>query len=334
MPSLSVLLPTLNCREMLPAHLESMAKWQDLAAEILVVDSSSNDGTLEFLREHLKHPNVRFLQHPRGLYQSWNFGISQTKGDWVYISTAGDTVTRGLMEALLQTGENLGVDVVISAPHYIDPDGVVTDTDLPSRRLYRSLGLKEETVRLDGLAGFYYSIDSAPFGALLGSSASNVYRGPHLRAHPFPTGYGTIGDVAWSVQYGFETTFGFIARCDSYFRLHPKAYSAAEYALDMRAIKLFDLAEKTLKELETKNPALAEKARELELPEICARFRRRAHATEMLNACRVGKMFWTLNPRAWKLRRERKEARAAASGLASRAEAAIKLRHAKLFPAG
>lgn len=59
--NLSVLLPTLNCVHMLPAHLESMASWMDLADEIVCVDSDSVDGTPEMIRERLKRPGLRSI---------------------------------------------------------------------------------------------------------------------------------------------------------------------------------------------------------------------------------------------------------------------------------
>jgi glycosyltransferase involved in cell wall biosynthesis len=55
--------------------MPALRSWLDLAQEVVVVDSESSDGTVEFLQSELRHPNLRFLSHPPGLYQSWNFGI-------------------------------------------------------------------------------------------------------------------------------------------------------------------------------------------------------------------------------------------------------------------
>src|SRR5258705_10933855 len=98
--SLGVLVPTLNCASLVPAHLESMRSWFDFASEIVVVDSHSDDGTIDLLREGLKHPGLRILQHPRGLYQSWNFGINQITSKYTYVSTVGDSISRAGLEHL------------------------------------------------------------------------------------------------------------------------------------------------------------------------------------------------------------------------------------------
>lgn len=36
--------------------------WADLADEIIVVDSRSNDGTFELIKQKLHHPNLRLIQ--------------------------------------------------------------------------------------------------------------------------------------------------------------------------------------------------------------------------------------------------------------------------------
>lgn len=58
--------------------------------------------------------------------------------------------------------------------------------------------------------------------AILGSSASNLYRGAHLRARPFPTEYGVVGDTAWIMRYGHETRLALTPRRGSTFCIHEK----------------------------------------------------------------------------------------------------------------
>ncbi|NBV55078.1 MAG: glycosyltransferase, partial [Verrucomicrobia bacterium] len=101
-------------------HLEAMAKWSDLAHEIIVVDSRSSDGTLELIQAKLRHPRLRIIVRDRGLYESWNEGIAATTGDWIYISTAGDTIEREHLVHLRDLGERAEADVVISAPSFVD----------------------------------------------------------------------------------------------------------------------------------------------------------------------------------------------------------------------
>src|SRR5579862_7515073 len=94
MEPIGVLLPSRNSMTLLPRHFETMKPWLDDVEEIVVVDSDSDDGTVEFLHRALRGRNVRFLHHSPGLYQSWNHGIEHVTSPYCYISTIGDSITR------------------------------------------------------------------------------------------------------------------------------------------------------------------------------------------------------------------------------------------------
>src|SRR6266496_2720475 len=101
--SLGVVMPTRNSAALLPRHIAGVRNWLDLADQVVVVDSFSTDGTLEALRREIKHPNLEFLSHPPGLYQSWNFGIQHLTTDYTYIATVGDTITKEGLRSLAAT---------------------------------------------------------------------------------------------------------------------------------------------------------------------------------------------------------------------------------------
>lgn len=61
---ISVVMPIKDSRRLLKYHLARNQDWLPLVQEIIVVDSYSKDGSLDFLRRHLHHTKVRFLQHP------------------------------------------------------------------------------------------------------------------------------------------------------------------------------------------------------------------------------------------------------------------------------
>lgn len=245
MPKLSVVLPTLNCIGLLPAHLKTMRPWLNQADEIIVVDSFSNDGTPEYIRKNLRHEKVRFFSRPRGLYQSWNFGIEQTNGDWIYLSTIGDSITPALLQHLCDVGESFGCDVVASRPAFVNEDDTPAARMVwPIDHILRSSGGRQP-IRLAGVDTLLFALLAIP-NAVLGSSASNVYRGSHLRARPFPTEFGTVGDTAWSLRYGLETNYGFTPERGSFFRLHAKAYAKKDYEVVNLNAKLSAAALATL----------------------------------------------------------------------------------------
>ncbi len=187
---------------LLPSHIRVMGQWLDLVSEVLVVDSESSDGTVDFLRENLRHPNVRYVPHPPGLYQSWNHGIAQTTGDFVYIATTGDSITREGIAHLLDVASDLEADVVLSAPRVMDEqERDVPFLHWPIHMILQELAIRE-TLLLNPITVLFYACHHGLFlgnEAILGSSASNLYRAAVMKKRPFPVDFGHSGDTAWGL---------------------------------------------------------------------------------------------------------------------------------------
>src|SRR3954465_10193491 len=120
---ITILLPTRNSMTLLPEHIENLQPLLPKVEAVIQVDSESSDGTVEFVRERVRHPNFRFLDHPPGLYQSWNFGVQQVQTPYVYVSTVGDTMAPEGLTRLRDAIERLGADVLVSVPRFMGADG-------------------------------------------------------------------------------------------------------------------------------------------------------------------------------------------------------------------
>lgn len=219
----------------LPRHLESMKEWLPLVEERVVVDSESNDGTIEFLKKHLGPQSARFFTHPPGLYQSWNFGIAQCTGKYIYLSTVGDSITRTGLQCLVDTAEAFDCDVVISPPRIVDEQGREVIRRWPIFDLIKALR-PASPVTLNGPDTLLFALISL-HQSILGSSASNLYRTDCLKRAPFPTDFGRGGDVAWGLRYAAETKLGIVPKVFSTFLLHPKLYGARDYSVKSGAEK-------------------------------------------------------------------------------------------------
>ncbi len=305
MLDIGVVLPTLNCAQLLPAHLESMQPWLDLVSEIVVVDSHSTDGTVELIRDRLRHPGLRVHLHPRGLYQSWNFGLSQLRTKYAYISTVGDSITRAGLEHLHTAAEKLDCDVVVSKPRFIANDGAPLAHEIrwPIDDVLNSLRISGPTL-LEGLKLFYFTFLHLP-AAVLGSSASNLYRTEVLQRRPFPTDYGTVGDGAWGALNVFDYRLGVTPEVFSTFRHHPKAYAAGEYAVSDIGGKLIELASDTFYKRLAVDAGLRHEAAKGGIDEMPRVLREQRKWHNQLELERERKLPWILNHRAWRARRRR-----------------------------
>ena len=303
--SIGVVLPTLNCASLLSGHLESMQAWLDLVTQVVVVDSHSTDGTVEMIRERLKHPALQIYSHPRGLYQSWNFGISKLQTKYAYISTVGDSITRTGLEYLRTVAEKFRCDVVVSKPRFITNEGMPLADKLswPIDDVLSTLQITEP-ISLEGLKLFVFVMLNTT-GAILGSSASNLYRTDVLQRRPFPTNFGTVGDGAWSVGNVFDYRLGVTPKFFSTFRHHPKAYSKEEYAVEDICWKLFLLAGETLKQRLLADATLRSEAERIgctDLTNLVGELREWQHRLEQF---RRQKSPWIFKPAAWQARSTR-----------------------------
>jgi hypothetical protein len=310
-------LPCRNSAAYLPVHLDALAGWIDLAEEVVVVDSASTDGTVDLLRRGIRHPRVRFLEHPPGLYASWNFGIGQVQSSYTYLATVGDRISRGGLIHLHEVARDLGADVVISPPRFVGTSGeVLPDRDWPVFRLLAWFGCDRPRAMTCEQA-FAITALMLPSGAL-GSSASNLYRTDMLRLRPLPTDHGHVGDTAWTLLHGLDVRWALTPERVAEFLVHPSAERRSLSRAELEALR--DLA----------TAALAGHA-EPSLLEGLGRWwqtsREYRAADRRLHDLRSVGARWLLNPRAYVVRARRNRLRAEAAALGEA------LRH-RVFGAG
>jgi hypothetical protein len=307
---ISVLIPTYNCAALLPAHLESVRQWADLVEEIVVVDSFSNDGTLDLLKGHLRHPNLRFFDHPRGLYQSWNFGAQQLRAKYAYISTTGDTIAAEGLRHLAAAAEELNADVVVSRPEFLNPDG----RGAPGRRwpIHNLLEWRPLTrpARVEPWHVFLLATLDVPEG-ILGSSASNLYRTQALKRYPFPTDFGHAGDTAWGIRHAFHICLGVTPEVFSRFMLHPSTVKVESDQKRSLANRMFDLARETVDELRAQPSGgpVPDSVLPL-LHELPAELQKLRELQDGYDRARHQPWPWILSPAAWSARATRNRQRA------------------------
>ena len=306
---ISVLVPTFNCAGSLPGHLDSMRAWSDEVEEIVVVDSFSDDGTMEVIKKGLRHPNLRVVQHPRGLYQSWNFGLQQLRAKYAYISTTGDTITAEGLRHLAVTAEELKSDVVISRPEFLGPDGrTVASRQWPIHNLLQWRPITKPTT-VEPWHVFLLATLDIPEG-VMGSSASNLYRTETMKRHPFPTDFGHAGDTAWGIRNAFRISLAVTPEIFSRFMLHAPTAKVDGDQKKFLASRMFDLALEAVKELEAQPGAgpVPDHALPL-LHELPAELQKLRELQDQYDKLRHEATPWIVRAEAWKARAARNRQR-------------------------
>jgi glycosyltransferase involved in cell wall biosynthesis len=323
MPPVGVLIPTRNSMAFLPHHVGTMRGWLDLAQEIVVVDSESRDGTTEFLRKMLPADKTRFFSRPPGLYQAWNFGVRQIGAQYTYVSTIGDEIDREGFAHLVEVAERLACDVVISPPAFVAEDGrPVRANPWPVHEIISFWNLEGE-ICIEGMLLFAMALSFLPF-ALLGSSASNLYRTEVLQENPFPTEFGRNGDGAWGFLNALDIRLGITPRRVSSFRKHQKTYRNGEYATEDPDQRMLAAGLKRLEETFELRPEMKVDAAHLGLENFIRQKTAVQHWREELRQYRRLPLPWIFNPLAWHARIHRN---AAHDGCKELLKSALTTRH-------
>src|ERR1035437_6701900 len=305
---IGVVLPTLNVWPQLPAHLAQMRTWADLVEEIVVVDSYSTDGTLELLQAELSHARLRILQHPRGLYQSWNHAIQHVTAKYTYVSTIGDTITADGLQHLAATAEDLHSAVVMSRPELVDTAGQpLTGRRWPIHKFLEACSL-DRPMRLEPMHVFLVATVDVPEG-VMGSSASNLYLTNSLKQFPFPTEYGHAGDTAWGVRYGWQVSVAVTPRIFSRVVLHPNASEMTPEVYEQLMGRFNPLVGQSLHEFLEQNPSAAALKILPAILEISTAKLELNKCQHQYYAARSEFRPWFINPRAWKARAHRNRQR-------------------------
>ena len=111
-PSLSIVIPTYNQRDLLDRCLASLIRFAPADAEILVVDDGSNDGTASHVEECW--PSVRVIRLPRnsGFCTAANAGWRAAGGEIVELLNNDAEVTEGWVEEPLRCFRDPSVGAV------------------------------------------------------------------------------------------------------------------------------------------------------------------------------------------------------------------------------
>jgi hypothetical protein len=301
-----VVIPTKNSMKYLPGHVANLQAWIDLAEQVVVVDSFSTDGSVAYLKEKLRHPDISFVQHPPGLYASWNFGIGHVRSEFCYISTVGDSITRAGLDHFVATAARLNCDVLVSRPEFVDEAGQpCAGPTWPMDEVIGRLKLNEPA-RLPSAIVVATALTHTG-GALTGSCASDLFRTEVLQKNPFPLAFGAAGDGAWSLQHASCLTWAVTPEKFTTFRLHPPTASASEVEVGKTADNFAPLTRTIILDWLESNAHDASVEERDDIRRLLALTTELAALRERCHCLRKAKWPWILNPSAWTARSRRNQ---------------------------
>lgn len=114
-PSITVLIAAYNAEGFLSRAIDSALAQTHPAAEILVVDDASTDGTVALIQSHAdRDARVRLLKMPQngGPSAARNMGFDHARGEWIAILDADDAFRSDRLEVMVKAIQQRPCDIV------------------------------------------------------------------------------------------------------------------------------------------------------------------------------------------------------------------------------
>ena len=128
----SIIVPVYNCKDYLPATLESLRRQTYPTLEVILVDDGSSDGSGE-LCETVCREDARFKvihQENKGPGEARNTGLDAAQGDFIAFVDGGDAILPQTIE-ILHRGMTDGIDLVLTDFQIVNPDEIPGKEPVP-----------------------------------------------------------------------------------------------------------------------------------------------------------------------------------------------------------
>ena len=87
---ISIIIATFNAELRLSRCLDSIISQKTEEIELLIIDGGSVDGTLKLIDSYKGCIDFVLTEKDNGIYDAWNKGIRQAKGEWIMFLGADD----------------------------------------------------------------------------------------------------------------------------------------------------------------------------------------------------------------------------------------------------
>lgn len=128
-PKISVVIPTFNAAETLPATLESLREQAFAPHDVIIVDGASKDATLRIANAARDIVTVIVSEPDKGIYDAMNKGCAQARGDLIVVLGADDCLTPVAFEQVAIAWRAGKTDIYAGRAIMVGDDGAVTLRD-------------------------------------------------------------------------------------------------------------------------------------------------------------------------------------------------------------
>lgn len=124
---ISIIIATWNAAKTLNRCLDSIVPQLTNETELIIIDGGSKDNTNEIIDSYGNQVSVHITEPDKGIYDAWNKGVKNAKGDWVMFIGADDILLpnaiNSYLEAIRNTPNVNSYDYICAHNEYVDMKG-------------------------------------------------------------------------------------------------------------------------------------------------------------------------------------------------------------------
>lgn len=127
-PFVSIITSTFNADKFLAECIQSILNQTYNNFEFIIIDGGSTDDTVNIIKKNESHITYWISEKDSGIYQAWNKGIKQAKGEWILFLGADDQLLPNALESYISfINENSDVkyDYISSRVKRVRLDGSI-----------------------------------------------------------------------------------------------------------------------------------------------------------------------------------------------------------------
>lgn len=124
-PKLSIIIATYNVEQILPQSLNSIIKQKFDDWECIIIDGASKDNTISIIQNYISlDSRISFISEAdSGIYDAFNKGWKNAKGEWIYYLGADDVLLETGFQDLFSKNIN-DFDIIYANVIYRTPIGL------------------------------------------------------------------------------------------------------------------------------------------------------------------------------------------------------------------
>lgn len=124
---ISIIIATWNAAKTLNRCLGSIVPQLTNETELIIIDGGSNDNTNEIIDSYGNKVSVHITEPDKGIYDAWNKGVKNAKGDWVMFIGADDVLLpdalNSYLKVIYETSNICDFDYICAHNEFVDMKG-------------------------------------------------------------------------------------------------------------------------------------------------------------------------------------------------------------------